>query len=148
MAMRKEGWRSLAVSVLVLSALSGCAAIHPSGAGEGPTGATLTGIVTSRVRMVLPRDVMMRVELADISRQNAPPRTISLREIWPDGRQLPIPFEIPYGPAAIDPGRTYALLVKITQGRRILYENTAAHIVITNGVRSNIEVVVEPVPGP
>jgi len=145
--MRKEVWRCLAVSVLVLSALSGCAASHPSGDREGTAGATLTGIVTSQARMVLPRDVLMRVELVDISRKDAPPRTISLREIWPEGRQFPISFELPYAPTAIDSGLPYALQVKITQGRRLLFENAAPCPVITNGVRSNIEVVVKPFTG-
>ena len=146
--MSAKGWRCPAISILVLLALSGCAASRPSGATEGTAGAALTGIVTSHGRTILPSDAMMRLELADISRRNAPPRTITMREIWLEGRQFPIAFELPYAPAAIDSGLAYALQVKITQGRRLLFENAAPSLVITYGVRSSIEVIVEPVPGP
>lgn len=145
--MNTEWWRGLAVSALVLLVLSGCAARRPSGAGEGTASATLTGIVNSRGRTVLPSGALMRLELIDISRKDAPPRTISLQEIWLEGRQFPIPFQLSYAPAAIDSGLAYALRVNITQGRLLLFENAAPCLVITNGVRSNIEVVVKPFTG-
>jgi putative lipoprotein len=104
-------------------------------------------MVTSRVRTFLPQDALLRVELADISRVGAPGRTMSLREIWTGGRQFPIPFDIPYSSAAIDGDRSYAVQVRITQGSRLLFTNPAVYMVITNGIRSNLEVVVEPVPG-
>ena len=104
-------------------------------------------MVASSVRVVLPQDALLQVELADISRVGAPGRTVALQEIWTGGRQFPIPFDIPYSDGAIDRDRNYALLVRITQGNRILFTNPTVYKVITNGVRSNVEVIVEPVPG-
>jgi len=149
MALKTGRWSVFPIAALVLAAISGCAAGHPDAAGTGEVTVSrrLTGIVTYRERISLPRDVWIRVELLDVSGKDGPPRTIALQEIEPAGRQLPIPFDIPYRPAIIDPERAYAIRVKIFQGRRILFVNASTYNVITNGVRNNIEVVVESVPG-
>ena len=135
-------------AVGLLATVSGCASYQRPSDGDGqPASATVTGMVTSYVRVVLPQDALLRVELADISRVGAPGRTVVLREIWTGGRQFPIPFEIPYNSAAIDGNRSYAVQVRVTQGSRMLFTNATVYKVITNGIRSNMEVVVEPVPG-
>jgi len=107
----------------------------------------VTGTVTYRIRMILPTDALVRVDLVDISRQDTPALIIGLQEIETGGRQVPIPFDIVYGPANIDPTHTYALQARILQGRRLLFTNTNTYKVITNGVLNNIEVVVEQMPG-
>ena len=147
--MKRGRWRVSAGIALALAVVSGCAANHPDASGTGErTGVIwLSGIVTFRERKTLPRDAMIRVELMDVSGKDGPSRTIAMLEIAPEGRQPPIPFEISYNPAIIDPDRAYALRVKIFQGRRILFVNASANNVITNGVRSNVEVVVESVIG-
>ena len=135
-------------AVGLLATVSGCASHQRPSDGEGqPAGARVTGMVTSRVRTVLPQDALVQLELADISRVGAPGRTVALREIWTGGRQFPIPFDIPYSSAAIDSDRSYAVQVRVTQGNRLLFKNLTVYMVITNGIKSNLEVVVEPVPG-
>jgi putative lipoprotein len=103
-------------------------------------------MVTYRVRMILPTDALIRVDLVDISRQGAPAFTIGLQEIETGGRQIPIPFEIGYRTAEIDPMHTYAVQARILQRGRLLFTNTTTYKVITNGAVSNIEVVVEQMP--
>jgi len=135
-------------AVGLLAAVSGCASYQRPSDGEGqPASARVTGMVASSVRTILPQDALLQVELADISRVGAPGRTVALREIWTGGRQFPIPFEIPYSSEAIDGDRSYAVQVRITQGNRLLFKNVAVYRVITNGIRSNVEVIVEPAPG-
>ena len=141
-------WLMCLGAVCLLGDIPGCASYQPPPDSRGkPAGSRVTGIVTARVRTILPQDALLRVELVEISPQDAPPRTINLKEVWTEGRQFPLPFDIPYSNGAIDSDRYYALQVRINQGSRILFTNTAVYKVITNGVRSNVEVVVEPVPG-
>ena len=144
-----HGMRLILLGALgLLATVSGCASHQRPSDGEGqPAGARVTGMVTSRVRTVLPQDALLQLELADISRVGAPGRTVALREIWTGGRQFPISFDIPYSSAAIDSDRSYAVQVKVTQGNRLLFKNLTVYMVITNGIKSNLEVVVEPVPG-
>ena len=144
-----HGMRLILLGALgLLATVSGCASHQRPSDGEGqPAGARVTGMVTSRVRTILPQDALLQLELADISRVGAPGRTVALREIWTGGRQFPIPFDIPYSSAAIDSDRSYAVQVRVTQGNRLLFKNLTVYMVITNGIKSNLEVVVEPVPG-
>lgn len=137
------------VLVLLLTVTAGCASYQGvSTATESQQGvARVMGTVTYRVRMILPIDALVRVDLVDISRQGAPALTIGLQEIETGGRQVPIPFEIVYRPAEIDQTHAYAVQARILQGGRVLFTNTITYKVITNGVASNIEVVVEQVPG-
>ena len=147
-AMKKR-WVIRGVLVLLVSVAAGCASYQRmTAATESQQGvARATGTVTYRVRMVLPPDALVRVDLVDVSRQGAPALTIGLQEIETRGRQVPIPFEIAYKTAAIDPTRTYAVQARILLRGRPLFSNTITYTVITNGVVSNIEVVVEQIPG-
>ena len=135
--------------VLLVTVAAGCASYqkHTADIGSQQGVARVTGTVTYRVRMILPTDALVRVDLVDISRQGAPALTIGLQEIETGGRQVPIPFEIVYRPANIDPTHTYAVQARILQGGRLLFTNTTTYKVITNGVVNNIEVVVEQMPG-
>jgi len=149
MAITHERWKIFVGAALLLATASGCASNLPAPAdgGQGKASANLTGMVTCRVRTVLPPDAYVQVELVDISRQDAPGRTIAMKEIAPEGRQFPLPFSIAYGPGAIDPTHTYAVTVRIVAGQRLLFVNNSVYPVLTNGVRSNVEVVVESIPG-
>jgi putative lipoprotein len=135
--------------ILFTMAVAGCAMSQNQTADIGSQQgvARVMGTVIYRVRMILPTDALVRVDLVDISRKGAPAVTIGLQEIETGGRQVPIPFGIVYRPETIDPTHTYAVQAQIVQGRRLLFTNTNTYKVITNGVVSNIEVVVEQMPG-
>ena len=149
MACINRRWEIFVGVALLLATASGCASILPApeDMGQGQASAKLTGTVTCRVRVVLPPDAYVLVELVDISRRDAPARIIAIQEILLQGRQVPIPFEIAYGPATIDPSHTYAVQARILAGQRMLFVNTYTYKVLTNGVRSNVEVVIEPIHG-
>lgn len=141
-------WAIRGIFFLLMTIAAGCASYQKPTVDTGPQqGVTrVTGTVTYRVRFVLPPDALVRVDLVDISRQGAPALTIGLQEIETGGRQVPIPFEIVYRSADIDPMHTYAVQARILLGGRPLFTNTTTYKVITNGVVSNIEVVVEQMP--
>src|SRR5690606_21357455 len=59
------------------------------------------------------------------------------------GRQVPIPFELPYDPAAIDAAGTYLLSARISEGGQVTFASQTGVPVLTNGApTSNVEVVV------
>jgi putative lipoprotein len=146
---KKNMWAIRGGIVLLTMVAAGCASNQRNTAAtESQQGvAQVTGTVTYRVRMILPADAVVRVDLVDISRQGAPALTIGLQEIETRGQQVPIPFEIVYKPADIDPMHTYAVQARILLGGRPFFTNTTTYNVITNGVVINIEVVVEQMPG-
>lgn len=146
--MRLKSGAIRGIVVLLVVVTAGCASYQRMTAATGsqPGTARVDGMVTYRVRMILPTDALIRVDLVDISRQGAPAFTIGLQEIETGGRQIPIPFEIGYRTAEIDPMHTYAVQARILQRGRLLFTNTTTYKVITNGAVSNIEVVVEQMP--
>lgn len=136
------------IIVLLVPVVAGCASYqkHIEDIGSRQGDSLVTGTVTYRVRMILPTDALVCVDLVDVSRQGAPPLIIGLQEIETKGRQIPIPFEIGYRPVDIDRTHVYAVQARILQGERLLFTNTTTYKVINNGVVSNIEVIVEQMP--
>jgi uncharacterized lipoprotein YbaY len=107
--------------------------------------AAVTGTITYLQRIALPEDAVVEVKLSDVSRADAPATVIGEQTITNPG-QVPIPFVVTYDPAVIDPRFTYAIQVRITDGAgNLMWINTSAYNVITNGNPSTIEVVVDQV---
>ncbi|MFC2052945.1 Gmad2 immunoglobulin-like domain-containing protein [Chloroflexota bacterium] len=107
--------------------------------------AAVTGTVTYMQRIPLPEDAVVEVKLLDISIADAEAVTISEQTIANPG-QVPIPFELLYDPQDIDPRNTYSVQVRITNGAEdLIFINTSAFLVLTQGNPSTVEVIVEPV---
>jgi uncharacterized lipoprotein YbaY len=113
-------------------------------ARAGAVTTMVTGVVTYRERIALTEDAVVRVRLEDVSRADAPAVVLGEQVIEPMGRQVPIPFAVPYDPGAIDPRGRYGLRVRIEDAQGgLLWINTQAYPVITGGnPTSDIEVVV------
>ena len=106
--------------------------------------AALTGSVTYRSRIALPPDARVVVTLEDVSRADEPSTLVATRTIPTRGQQVPIPFELPYDPALIDPARRYAVRAQILRGNEPLFSSTAFVPVLTQGAPANAELVLGP----
>jgi uncharacterized lipoprotein YbaY len=154
--MKLRGVLLLAAPVFVAILLAACVPVppetpEPPGADTAPSATeysgVLTGTVTYLVRSALPDDAVVRVQLVDVSRADAPATVLAEQEIVTGGQQVPIPFELQYDPAAIDPRFTYAVQARIEIGGQLAFINTTAHQVLTRGnPATDVEVLVEPVP--
>jgi len=112
-----------------------------------PTG-VLTGTVTYLQRIALPPDAVIDVQLQDVSLQDAPATVIAAERHVVAGRQVPIPFELTYDPAGIDPKHTYAVAARITVDGKLRWINTQRYPVLTRGAPvTDIEIMVESVGG-
>jgi len=110
--------------------------------------AVVTGVVTYRVRSALPADAEVRVRLEDVSRADAPAILLGEQVFGAEGRQVPLPFEIVFDPADIDPRHSYSLRAEIRDpAGRVLFRTTHTHPVITReGPSFDVEVVLDPAP--
>ena len=106
--------------------------------------AAVSGTVYYLQRIALPPDASIEVKLVDISKQDVPAETIAEQKITNPG-QVPIPFELWYDPAKIDPRMTYAVQARIEQGGKLLFISTRVFPVITRGNSTHVEVKVDPV---
>lgn len=129
--------------VLGAAILAACAG--PSKSVEGDM-ATVSGVVTYLERRALPPEAVVIVRLQDISRADAPAVLLAEQRIELDGRQVPVPFEIGYDPAAIDGRMSYSVSARIELAGKLLMISDTVHPVITRGApTADVEVRVVPV---
>jgi len=140
----------LVLSLPVL--LAGCTATPssttpPAAATAATTAApdSVTGTITYRNRMALPPTAVVRVVLQDVSLQDVAATVLDSVTIRPNGRQVPFAFALRYDPARIEPGNTYTVQARITDGGRLLYLNDEAYPVITGNHPKRVELVLRPV---
>ena len=107
------------------------------------TPAKVIGTISYVQRIALPPEAVVRVILEDVSKQDIIAERIGTQVIENPG-QIPIPFEIEYDPAIIDPRHFYAIQARITMGDELWFINTNTYYVITQDFPStNVEVVVD-----
>ena len=136
-----------AASGLVAALLAGCTSIGAAPAGAGAPAARVTGTVTYLQRVALPPEALIKVQLLDVSRADAPAAVLGEQVITAGGRQVPFAFEIAYDPARIDPRMTYAVSARIEEGGRLRFISDRRHAVITRGAPGHVDMVLKAVGG-
>ncbi len=127
--------RSAVLSLLATVVLAACASLPPGGSGED---AILSGTVTYLPRIALPPDAVVQVRLEDVSLADAPAVTLAEQTIPTGGRQVPLPFELRYDPARVEPRHRYSLRAEIRDGGGILLWTTdTSHPVLSPGMPSD-----------
>ncbi len=115
--------------------------VSPVLAGGAP--GMLTGVVTYLERIALDPAAVIEVELQNVS--GGVPSVLTSTTVNAEGQQVPIPFELPYDPAAIDPAGTYLLYGRIRVNDAVTWATPTGVPVLTNGAATgNVELVVSP----
>lgn len=105
--------------------------------------AKVTGTISYRDRSALPDNAEVTVQLADVSRQDSAATVLAEQKFTTGGKQVPFSFELNYDPAKIDERFTYAVQATITVDGRLLYRNTQAYLVVTQGRPTNIDLLLQ-----
>jgi uncharacterized lipoprotein YbaY/heat shock protein HslJ len=93
----------------------------------------------------IPSGSTLTVQLQDTSLADAPAKVLG-ETVITDFSVIPIPFSVGYDPTEIDTRFTYSISARITDGAgNLIFINTTAYNVITNGNPSVVELMVEPV---
>jgi putative lipoprotein len=100
---------------------------------------TITGTAAYRERIALPPGAVLAVELRDTARADAPAPVVASVRVEVTG-QLPIPFALPYDPAAIDPSRIYAVAARLSVGDRVRWRSDRVYRVLTGGAGTHVEI--------
>jgi putative lipoprotein len=133
---------------LTALALAGCAAtsVVPEGGGAAP--AKVTGTVTYRERIALPPTAVIKVQLVDVSRADAPAVVIGEQVIPAEGKQVPFAFEIAYDSTRIEANHSYAVQARIEDDGQLRFINDQRYAVITRGAPIYVEIVLRSVATP
>lgn len=108
------------------------AAVDPASAG------LITGTVSYRQRIALPKSATVVVELFDMSDAKAPARIA--RSGTAAGGQVPLRFQLTYDRGRIDPGRPYALQASILVDRAAWFVTDRPVPVLTQGNPSTVDI--------
>jgi putative lipoprotein len=100
---------------------------------------SVTGTVAYRERIALPPAAVVRLQLQDVSRQDAAATIIDSVTIRPNGKQVPIPFTLRYDPARIQENSTYSVQARITVDDNLLFVNDVSYPVITRGNSKQVQ---------
>lgn len=118
--------RSLIAGAFALILIAGCQPMDDA-MSQSPKG-QLTGTVWHRERIALPDDARVEVRLEDVSVADAPAAVLAEQSIETRGAQVPIPFELRYDRARIDPRGRYAVRASILSADgTLLFTSTEHH---------------------
>ncbi len=107
--------------------------VEPVASSGTSSQSVITGTVTYNDRSALPPSAVIEGTLSDISLADAPAKVISTQRIEAQGKQVPIPYELTYDPAQIDPRNTYSVSARITADNTLLFISDTANLVLTRG---------------
>ncbi|WP_424363029.1 YbaY family lipoprotein [Methylocystis parvus] len=122
-------------------------ALALSAIGAPAFAASVTGSVTYRERIALPQGYVLRVELRDISRQDAASEEIASIEMRPR-RQVPIRYALRYDPRRIDPAHMYSVSARILIDGRLAFISTRINSVLTRGASNKADIMLQAVGRP
>jgi putative lipoprotein len=136
------------VSIFIeASLLSACFGISTANGGGDAGAPHVTGTVTYLERVALPPKAVIKVQLVDVSRADAPAIALGEQIILADGKQVPFSFEIPFDPSKIEVNHTYAVQARIEEGGRLLFINDQLYAVITRDAPIHVDMVLRSVNG-
>ncbi len=111
-----------------------------------PTGPVVTGTVAYRERIALPPNAFIDIKLQDVSRQDAPAKTVAESIFAAEGKQVPIPFQISYNPSDINMAHTYLVRANINVDGKLMFTSTTAYPVLTQGAPSQVTMMLQQTP--
>jgi putative lipoprotein len=120
---------------------------------EKPPAAVVSGTVAYRERIAMPENAVLTMQLQDVSVSNdtnaadVQAEVIAEQKFTFAGHQVPLPFELRYDAAKIDPKHTYALSARITVADQLMFMNTTAYRVITQGNPVKADILLQMVEG-
>jgi putative lipoprotein len=114
----------------------------------GPDSETVAGVLTYRERIALPPEAVAVISVVDLSGADSQNSLLGRTEIVGPGNP-PIPFEVRYQPAAVNPERPYGVRAQIAVQRELWFMTDRPYPVLTLGAPSDTEIMlVRPSPEP
>jgi putative lipoprotein len=121
--------------------LAGCTAMSAVPSDGGASMTKVTGTVTYRERIALPPTAVIKVQLVDVSRADAPAIVLGEQVTHAAGKQVPFAFEIPFDPARIEANYSYAVQARIEQDGKLRFISDRHYAVITRGAPTHVDIV-------
>jgi putative lipoprotein len=138
----------LGATLSLVGWLAACSTTSAVPAGGGASVTKVTGTVTYRERIALPPTAVIKVQLVDVSRADAPAIVLGEQVTHAAGKQVPFAFEIPFDPASIEANHSYAVQARIEKDGKLRFISDRHYAVITRGAPTHVDMVLRSVDAP
>jgi len=138
--------RSSLVAVVVTTLL-GCSGMSSAQTASDSASPMITGTVTYLVRMALQPEAAIDVRIEDVSLADAPAKLVAEYIFAAAGKQVPIPFQLPYTAQDIQANHRYQVRARISVEDKLIFATTQAYPVITHGAPTHVALVLQPISG-
>ena len=135
----------LGAALSLIGCLAACSTTSAVPAGGGTSTAKVTGTVTYRERIALPPIAVIKVQLVDVSRADAPAIVLGEQVTHAAGKQVPFAFRITFDPARIEASNSYAVQARIEQDGKLRFISDRHYAVITGGAPTHVDIVLRSV---
>src|SRR6516162_4689936 len=108
------------------------------------TAGSVTGTIAYLQRIALPPNAIILVQLQEVSRADAPSKTIAQEKITLGDRQVPVPFELKFEPTKIDAKHCYVVSARIVVDDKLRFLSDKAYPVLTRDNPSRVEIILKP----
>lgn len=135
------------VKTAVIFLSVGFLTLFSAAAGCSPGESSVTGVVTYQQRIALPPDAIVIVQIQDVSLADAPAEVLGEQVIWPEGRQVPLPYQVKYNLGDIKKNHTYSMSARIenSDGKLLFISDTHTPVITGGFPTKDVEIVVVPV---
>ena len=107
----------------------------------------VTGTVAYLTRIALPPDAVLVVRIQDVSRADAPARTLAEQRIELAGQQVPIPFRMLVDRDLLRKNARISVAARIQRGSALLFINDTNYPAFANGQPRHVDMVLKQVGG-
>lgn len=143
---------SVLLIVLALGACGRGAARRPTPPDPAPTAVpaepapvVINGHITYPEKVAMAPNVVVTIQVVDVSRADAPAVVVATTELYPEGKQIPLSFRLSAKRSAFAKGRRYQVNVRITEGKVLRFITKQAHPLDIDNLPSRFDIVVNAV---
>ncbi|MDC5852783.1 YbaY family lipoprotein [Vibrio europaeus] len=98
---------------------------------------SVTGTVSYRERIALPKGSLITVTLQDVSLADAPAKVIAKHRFETNGAQSPFEFDLAYHTSKIDPRHRYSVSARIEVNGKLRFITDTIYPVITDADKTS-----------
>ncbi|MDP1625105.1 MAG: YbaY family lipoprotein [bacterium] len=100
----------------------------------------VTGTVSYMEDVPLPPNSVVEMRLLNVSLIDVESQVLSEQTIYPNGKNMPLPFSLKYRASNIDASSTYSVAARVLVNGSLAWVTTQTYPVITNGYPMTAEV--------
>ena len=111
-----------------------------------PAAVLISGSITYPEKVALAPNVVVQIQVVDVSRADAPATVVASTELHPAGKQIPIAYRLDVKRSEFRPGRRYQVNVRITEGKVLRFITKTAHPLDIDRLPARFDILVNAVP--